>query len=143
MDIKDAHSWVDRHADVIAALGKDDKNIQAMTKHGGFIDNDGEGLVLGYSYRLRPKKIDYGDMIVNGFTVKSPINDIREDIPAVYVASPTSEDFYVKHLWLSGASLLFIKQSFFRGLCYERKEDAIARAKAMIGMDPNKCGHHD
>ena len=79
-------------------------------------------------YSIAPKTIT-----VNGFEVTEPEKVAPADGKHVYIADPTHEAFYYTLRWddhkIDFATLR-------RGIVYLNKDHAIARAKAMLGIDP-------
>ena len=86
------------------------------------------------NYRRKPETI-----IINGFRVLLGLSVTARPIESdtVYVASTASADFYNKIETASFYKLFRSDHRALHRLCYERKEDAILRAKAMIGISPN------
>ena len=80
-------------------------------------------------YRIKPKTIK-----VNGFDVPEPLSSIREEekyfIPAIDLPSMWDE-----FEWYGDSADHMLKK---RGICHPTKEAAIAHAKALLGIDPNK-----
>lgn len=75
-----------------------------------------------------------GTRVINGFEVPAPETEPLELGSKYYIVSLTQTHFYswmhwdgvtMEHHWLS------------RGLVFLNKEDAIATAKAMLGIDPH------
>lgn len=73
--------------------------------------------------------------IINGFEVPLPESESLEETDTYYVADTVSHSFYETSLW-SGGTIDMTWLS--RGLVFLTKEDAIANAKAMLGIDPYK-----
>lgn len=72
--------------------------------------------------------------IINGFEVPAPeINELECDTD-FYLASPITEQLYMGIIWVGNRTDKFMLN---RGLVFLNKEDAIATAKAMLGIDPN------
>lgn len=72
---------------------------------------------------------------INGFEVPAPETKEPESLANYYLAVISTEDFYRGETWTGWDSDRFwLKQ----GLIFLNKEDAIANAKAMLGIDPNK-----
>lgn len=69
--------------------------------------------------------------IINGFEVPAPSEPEQGD--EYFVAMPSCEDFYVRYVWHYDK---IDKRCLGRGLAFLSKEDAIANAKAMLGIDP-------
>ena len=71
-------------------------------------------------------------VIVNGFLVPAPVEEFTEGV--VYIADPGYVEFYS---YLIGSTInLKTKLLFARGLAHRSEANAIAHAKAMIGIDP-------
>ena len=73
--------------------------------------------------------------IINGFEVPAP-ERIEPKVGDLYFSPGTLfEEFYKKDWWARGSyESLLLK----RGLVFLNEEDAIANAKAMLGIDPYK-----
>lgn len=82
-----------------------------------------------YEYRRKPKTI-----VINGFTVNAPMGKEPGYYTSYYFPNLSSADYCSTTTYSSD----WDKQSFKRGLCFSNKEDAIAMAKAMLRIDPNK-----
>lgn len=80
-------------------------------------------------YRIKPKTIK-----VNGFEIPEPLSSIHEGetyfIPALDL--PLMWDEFE---WGGDSADHMFKK---RGICHSTKEAAVAHAKAMLGIDPNK-----
>lgn len=83
-------------------------------------------------YKIKPKTIT-----VNGFEIPEPV---REELilgQYYFIPSPTNfeeEDLFEDYYWDSDRN----DKSFLeRGVIHLTKENAIAHAKAMLGIDPN------
>lgn len=70
---------------------------------------------------------------VNGFLVPAPAEEFAED--TAYIAAPAEPEFTYK-FQLSRAPLSASRQLFARGLVHRSAANAIAHAKAMVGIDP-------
>ena len=70
--------------------------------------------------------------IVNGFEVPAPL-DVLPKSGKVFIASPTAPAFYLRILDVRKSVLSFVLS---RGLLYASQADAIACAKAMVGINP-------
>lgn len=70
-------------------------------------------------------------VVVNGFQVPRPLEEIPDDYTVVYVADPTSTEYhYVLELEFEDVVALMLQ----RNLLHATSENAIAYAKAMIGI---------
>lgn len=81
-----------------------------------------------HAFRIKPKT-----RMINGFEVPCAMDKEPEKDACYFYISFVEEDFY-------GASFynaVWDKKNFQRGICFTNKEDAIAVAKAMLGIDPN------
>ena len=80
------------------------------------------------------RHLNYGaeQFIVNGFEVPAPLDALPTSGEA-FVASPTAPAFYLRILDVKKSALSF---ALSRGLLYASPADAIACAKAMVGIDP-------
>lgn len=72
--------------------------------------------------------------LVNGFEVPAPETKELEYHTGYYLASTITEHFYRDEVWNDHHN---DKLWLERGLVFLNKEDAIATAKAMMGIDPN------
>ena len=70
--------------------------------------------------------------IVNGFEVPAPLDALPTSGEA-FIASPTAPAFYLRILDVRKSVLSF---ALSRGLLYASPADAIACAKAMVGINP-------
>lgn len=86
--------------------------------------------MLGEEYRIAPETI-----IVNGFEIEAPMKEEPEIDDIVHIADPVN-DFLCDYFNWNGSS--FFCNVLARGLCHKTRAAAIAHAKAMIGIDPNK-----
>ncbi len=77
-------------------------------------------------YRARPRTI-----MCNGFEVPAPETEAPECSASFYVPDPSLDSWYSSAAW-SNSRQIFLA----RGLVYLKRYDAIARAKAMAGIDP-------
>lgn len=72
--------------------------------------------------------------IINGFEVQAPETQEPEYKSDYYVAATANIDFYSEQSWTQHD---VDKRWLERGLVFLNKEDAIANAKAMLGIDPH------
>ena len=72
-------------------------------------------------------------IIVNGFIVPAPAEKFIEDL--VYIADPGHVEFHYSYL-IGYATDQGTKRLFGRGLAHRSEANAIAHAKAMVGIDP-------
>ena len=70
---------------------------------------------------------------VNGFLVPAPVEEFIEG--KVYIADPSTIDFTYTFL-IEQAPSSTTRQLFARGLFHRSAANAIAHAKAMVGIDP-------
>lgn len=85
---------------------------------------DSLSFCAGCSFRLAPRTIR-----VNGVEVPAPESKAPSYDSEYFVADPTATEFTWCYSWEDAESdCMFLE----RGLVYLRKEDAIARAKAML-----------
>ena len=80
-------------------------------------------------YRHKPKTI-----MVNGFEVPAPLDEMPQDGDVVWVPNPLNRDF-VSYLFFRGTVGAL---GFARGLLHTTNEAAVAHAKAMLGIDPGE-----
>ena len=80
-----------------------------------------------YDLFMKPKT-----RIINGFEVPAPIDKPLVDGTVFYFADPTHSSFYGKTTWYSA---WFEELMFKRGNVFFTKADAIANAKAMLGLN--------
>jgi len=76
--------------------------------------------------------------VINGFDVPAPETEEPEFGTEYYLASTLNECFCVKYNTWDGER--FEVRSLERGLVFLNEEDAIANAKAMLGIDPYEEG---
>lgn len=95
---------------------------------------ESEGRLLVYRKDLRDRLWGAADYIqVNGFLIPAPAEQFAEGV--VYIADPGHVEFH--HSYLIGHSIpLKTKLLFGRGLAHRSAVNAIAHAKAMVGIDP-------
>ncbi len=86
--------------------------------------------MLGEEYRIKPETI-----VVNGFEIEAPMKEAPEIDYVVHIADPANDFLYDYFNW-NGSQ--FCCNVLTRGLCHKARAAAIAHAKAMIGIDPNK-----
>lgn len=86
--------------------------------------------VYGVELRIAPETI-----IVNGFEIEAPIKEAPYIDEPVFFSDATHPLFCDGCKW--GASEFHLNL-LARGLCHKTRAAAIAHAKAMIGVDPNK-----
>jgi hypothetical protein len=85
----------------------------------------------GTNWQLRRKQ---KTIKVNGFDVPEPVREPLKSATYYFVPVPTLDDFCDDQEWMDA---LGDKLWLSRGLIHLTKENAIAHAKAMIGIDPN------
>lgn len=73
--------------------------------------------------------------IINGFEVPVPETEELEYGTPYYLASPSLWHFHTRQSWVGDTSDKFW---LARGLVFLIVEDAVATAKAMLGIDPNE-----
>lgn len=71
---------------------------------------------------------------INGFEVPAPETRAPKSGTRCYLASPTKRDYYSREFWNANPLDMYLLE---RGLVFLAKEDAIANAKAMLGIDPD------
>ena len=90
--------------------------------------NDWECFGRSREYRIKPKTIK-----VNGFDVPEPI---KGSLPSIYyMPCLSSVDLYS---WADNIAGTVDNIRWQRGICHKTKEAAIAHARALLGIDPNK-----
>lgn len=70
---------------------------------------------------------------VNGFEVPAPITCQPEKGADYYIPSLTEDAFYCRWIWQGD---MMDRLALERGLAHTTKEAAVARTKAMLGIDP-------
>ena len=96
---------------------------------------ESEGRLLVYRKDLRDRLWGVADCIqVNGFLVPAPVEKLTEGV--VYIADPGYVEFHYSYL-ISHSISLKTKLLFGRGLTHRSEANAIAHAKAMLGIDPH------
>lgn len=71
--------------------------------------------------------------IINGFEVPAPETEALEEGRTYFLAMPHGENLHIRTMWEHrNIERLWIA----RGLIFLNREDAIANAKAMLGIDP-------
>lgn len=95
---------------------------------------ESEGRLLVYRKDLRDRLWGAADYIqVNGFLVPAPAERFAEDL--VYIAAPGLVEFH--YVYRIGHTITpEIKLLFERGVLHHSAANAIAHAKAMVGIDP-------
>lgn len=83
------------------------------------------GTVEPERFRLAPRTI-----IVNGVEVPAPEKDAPKEKTSIYIVDIYSDRYVYESTW--GESMEMHKSLLRNGLLYLKKEDAIARAKAML-----------
>lgn len=73
-------------------------------------------------------------IICNGFTVNAAMSKEPKNWSQYFYPDLTNSEFYEQKSFDSEWDC----RLFDRGLCFSNKEDAIAMAKAMLGIDPAK-----
>ncbi len=86
--------------------------------------------VYGIELRIAPETI-----IVNGFEIKAPMKEAPQYGSKYYIPAPQNDEWYDTELF---EGKFFDGNIVDRGLCHKTSAAAIAHAKAMIGIDPNK-----
>ena len=95
---------------------------------------ESEERLLVYKKNLRDRLWQWRDHIhVNGFLVPAPAEEFTEG--KAYIADPSDMDFTYTFL-VEQAPSPTTRQLFTRGLVHRSEANAIAHAKAMIGIDP-------
>lgn len=100
-------------------------NVQTWTKNGEFHES---GKISDYDLFMKPKT-----RVINGFDVPVPESEPLEEGDKYYISSIQGEHFYCDYIW-SGDPV--DRKWLKRGLVFLNKEDAIANAKAMLGITP-------
>lgn len=95
-----------------------------MEAFGNIRINEMEAYGSGWQFRIAPRTIT-----VNGVEVPAPEIMVPEKGTWVYVASPASKDMFHKSIWVGIEGNVDLLNM---GIVYLNKEDAIARAKAML-----------
>ncbi len=72
--------------------------------------------------------------IINGFEVPAPETEGLRQGVMYCISVPTNKGFYCECEWVGDLEFDFLLLE--RGLVFLTKEDAIANAKAMLGIDP-------
>ena len=88
-------------------------------------------------HRADPSRLQQRDfrIRVNGFLVPAPAEQFTEDL--VYITDPGQVEFH--YVYSIGPTITReIKLLFGRGLAHRTAANAIAHAKAMIGIDPTR-----
>ena len=95
---------------------------------------ESEGRLLVYRKNLRDRLWQWRDHIhVNGFLVPAPAEEFAEGV--VYIADPGYVEFHYSYL-ISHSISQKTKLLFGRGLAHRSAANAIAHAKAILGIDP-------
>lgn len=81
-------------------------------------------------YRIKPRTIK-----VNGFDVPKAITKKPKLGSSIFIANISAMDFYQLSEWHDADQQ---NRALQRGLVHSAEESAIAHAKAMLGIDPNK-----
>lgn len=71
--------------------------------------------------------------MINGFEVPCAMDKEPEQNQEYFIPALDVDDFYDINFYNCG----WDKKNFQRNICFKNKEDAIAAAKAMLGIDPN------
>lgn len=71
--------------------------------------------------------------MINGFEVPCAMDKEPEHCQEYFMPRLDVDDFYITSFYNCG----WDEKNFKRGICFTNKEDAIAVAKAMLGIDPN------
>lgn len=79
-------------------------------------------------FRIKPKT-----RMINGFEVPCAMDKEPREGDSYYYSDITLYELYSKGTYNSA----WDKKNFDRGICFSNKENAIAVAKAMLGIDPN------
>lgn len=87
-------------------------------------EQDDENNIIGMWPKMR---------IINGFEVPAPETKVLKNYADFYIVAPTASCLYNTATW-TGLSTQIIW--LMRGLIFLKKEDAIANAKAMLGIEP-------
>ena len=136
--MNDFQKWCSEILPVVQA-GAEGVDIQVSAGDGNW-HKKGEkerSFCAGFKYRIKPRTIK-----VNGFDVPEPMSERPKEGDVIYVVtlySPTGEQAssmpHSGSRWCNSGN-----QNFWlnHGLIHATKEAAIAHAKAMIGIDPNK-----
>lgn len=76
--------------------------------------------------------------VINGFEVPAPVATRPEKFDYYYVPSIQDDHFYFRFIWAGDP---VDKECLERGLVFLTKEDAVAVAKAMLGINPYGDGN--
>lgn len=128
MDGLEALDYIAKHGSI--------SNLQFKGIHGFWVDCNNcppDEWCLSYffnnKFKFRVKEI----RIVNGFEVSAPLSEMPHEDETYYLAGPIFNDWYCSYVNSNSQS---DKRYFERKLMFSSKEDAIANAKAMCGIDP-------
>lgn len=93
-----------------------------------------------WRYEGREGKFDIIGMypktrIINGFEVPAPETESPDVYSVFYTPTLSTDAYYGKYEWHNTRQE--IEYALKRGLVYLNKEDAVANAKAMLGIDPD------
>jgi hypothetical protein len=103
--------------------------VQYMFASGGWKDvKNLRDLDYEVSYRRKPKT-----RTINGFEVPMPMNKEPDKHSTYYYPELTNPDLFMYDKYEND----WDKKNFDRGICFRTKKDAVATAKAMLGIDPN------
>lgn len=119
-----SREWWEERIDLIKAF-IDGKEIYCDSHILNLIAFD---LDISY-YKIKPKTIS-----VSGFEVPEPVNSELDMGYVYYIPVPSSYNYYCECHW---EDHLVNNIHLERGLVHLTKENAIAHAKAMLGIDPN------
>jgi hypothetical protein len=104
------------------------KDVQYSLPSGKWIDVQSlRDMDYDYKFRIKPST-----KTINGFAVPTPMNKEPARNSMYYYPSVAHLSFFDEKNYVTG----WDKSNFERGLCFANKEDAIATAKAMLGIDP-------
>ena len=99
---------------------------------------------LHFGSSFEKYRINQNTRVINGFTVPEPINKEPKDGATLYVVSVDFLNLFFPITWDEESDGNANQWRFLeRGLLFKYREDAIANAKAMLGIDPEKEDDHE
>lgn len=105
------------------------ESVQYMFASGDWMDvKNLRELDYEVPYRMKPKTKN-----INGFEVPMPMDKEPEKHSTYYYPELTNPALFMYNRYATD----WDKKNFDRGICFLTRKDAVATAKAMLGIDPN------
>lgn len=111
------------------AQGEEIEYTNPTISNNPWLKKEAGGMEGAFIYRIKPRT-------VNGFEVANAVRYLLEEDQIYFIPSMTSSSWYDSFYWDDDNTNCL--NHLDRGIIHLTKEAAVAHAKAMVGIDPNK-----